>query len=239
MSQMTPREIVHELNKHIIGQNDAKRAVAIALRNRWRRSQLESDLRNEVTPKNILMIGQTRLVTNGSKFSYRKVRNKSKKVYEANITVFNALYKSNFDKLGKFFFERYVSAHAIMISFEGVPAIYFNSLFGTSNDLDSVRKTGIKRDINRFKWDLDALIKKLDDEKSIEKIVYKKLLDMISLRKKQIAFHPNATQFTLQLEDHLFGIWRQSIDRSQSIFCVSNLTKSRNKKHQLYEKKLL
>ncbi|MAJ80620.1 MAG: HslU--HslV peptidase ATPase subunit [Porticoccaceae bacterium] len=59
MSQMTPREIVHELNKHIIGQDDAKRAVAIALRNRWRRSQLESDLRNEVTPKNILMIGPT------------------------------------------------------------------------------------------------------------------------------------------------------------------------------------
>ncbi len=59
MSQMTPREIVHELNKHIIGQNNAKRAVAIALRNRWRRSQLESDLRNEVTPKNILMIGPT------------------------------------------------------------------------------------------------------------------------------------------------------------------------------------
>ncbi len=59
MSQMTPREIVNELNKHIIGQDDAKRAVAIALRNRWRRSQLDSDLRNEVTPKNILMIGPT------------------------------------------------------------------------------------------------------------------------------------------------------------------------------------
>ena len=59
MSQMTPREIVHELNQHIIGQDDAKRAVAIALRNRWRRSQLEDDIRNEVTPKNILMIGPT------------------------------------------------------------------------------------------------------------------------------------------------------------------------------------
>ena len=59
MSQMTPREIVHELNQHIIGQDDAKRAVAIALRNRWRRSQLEDDMRNEVTPKNILMIGPT------------------------------------------------------------------------------------------------------------------------------------------------------------------------------------
>jgi ATP-dependent HslUV protease ATP-binding subunit HslU len=59
MSEMTPREIVHELDRHIIGQQDAKRAVAIALRNRWRRMQLEPALRQEVTPKNILMIGPT------------------------------------------------------------------------------------------------------------------------------------------------------------------------------------
>ncbi len=59
MTMMTPREIVHELDKHIIGQDQAKRAVAIALRNRWRRMQLEEDLREEVTPKNILMIGPT------------------------------------------------------------------------------------------------------------------------------------------------------------------------------------
>ena len=56
---MTPRDIVHELNRHIIGQDDAKRAVAIALRNRWRRMQLPEELRVEVTPKNILMIGPT------------------------------------------------------------------------------------------------------------------------------------------------------------------------------------
>ncbi len=59
MSEMTPREIVHELNRHIIGQDKAKRAVAIALRNRWRRMQLPEELRVEVTPKNILMIGPT------------------------------------------------------------------------------------------------------------------------------------------------------------------------------------
>lgn len=59
MSQMTPREIVHELNKHIVGQDKAKRAVAIALRNRWRRMQLDETLRAEITPKNILMIGPT------------------------------------------------------------------------------------------------------------------------------------------------------------------------------------
>jgi len=59
MSQITPQEIVQELNKHIIGQDSAKRAVAIALRNRWRRTQVDETLRNEITPKNILMIGPT------------------------------------------------------------------------------------------------------------------------------------------------------------------------------------
>ncbi|BCO32335.1 ATP-dependent protease ATPase subunit HslU [Thiohalobacter sp. COW1] len=59
MSEMTPREIVQELDKHIIGQQSAKRAVAIALRNRWRRMQVDETLRNEITPKNILMIGPT------------------------------------------------------------------------------------------------------------------------------------------------------------------------------------
>src|SRR6059036_3855319 len=59
MSQMTPSEIVSELDKHIVGQGKAKRTVAIALRNRWRRSQVPEPLRAEITPKNILMIGPT------------------------------------------------------------------------------------------------------------------------------------------------------------------------------------
>jgi ATP-dependent HslUV protease ATP-binding subunit HslU len=59
MSSMTPQEIVHELDKHVVGQDDAKRAVAIALRNRWRRQQVPEPLRQEIVPKNILMIGPT------------------------------------------------------------------------------------------------------------------------------------------------------------------------------------
>src|SRR6202008_1238463 len=59
MTHFSPREIVSELDRFIVGQEDAKRAVAIALRNRWRRKQLPEDLREEVTPKNILMIGPT------------------------------------------------------------------------------------------------------------------------------------------------------------------------------------
>src|ERR687891_1336320 len=59
MSELTPRQIVQELDKHIVGQDAAKRAVAIALRNRWRWQQLPDDIRKEVTPKNIIMIGPT------------------------------------------------------------------------------------------------------------------------------------------------------------------------------------
>ena len=59
ISVMTPQEIVHELDKYIVGQSKAKRAVAIALRNRWRRQQVPDPLRQEITPKNILMIGPT------------------------------------------------------------------------------------------------------------------------------------------------------------------------------------
>lgn len=59
MTSFSPREIVSELDRYIIGQSDAKRAVAVALRNRWRRQQLEGDMRDEVLPKNILMIGPT------------------------------------------------------------------------------------------------------------------------------------------------------------------------------------
>ena len=59
MTELSPREIVSELDRYIVGQHDAKRAVAIALRNRWRRLQLDSPMREEVMPKNILMIGPT------------------------------------------------------------------------------------------------------------------------------------------------------------------------------------
>ena len=59
MKQMTPREIVRQLDRYIIGQDEAKRAIAIAMRNRWRRQQLTAELREEISPKNIIMIGPT------------------------------------------------------------------------------------------------------------------------------------------------------------------------------------
>ena len=165
-----------------------------------------------------------RLKKNGSKFSYRKVQNKSKKVYEANITVFDALKKSDFDPKGLFFLERYVSAHAIMISFEGIPAVYFNSLFGKSNDEAKYIITGNNRDVNRYKWNFNNITTKLRDKKSKQSIFYRNIGALLEIKRKQKAFHPNASRININLGPKIFCFKRISKDKKQSIICMTNLS---------------
>jgi sucrose phosphorylase len=181
-----------------------------------------------------------RLKKNGSKFSYRKVHNKSKKVYEANITVFDALKKSDYDPKGKFFLERYVAAHAIMISFEGIPAIYFNSLFGKSNDEAKYIITGNNRDVNRYKWNYKNIIRKLSDNKTKQSIFYSNIANLLSIRRKQKAFHPNGKRHNINLGSKLFCFKRLSLDKKQLIICITNLssknqTTKLNKEFQNYK----
>ena len=177
-------------------------------------------LLNEKTLNNFLK----RLKKNGSKFSYRKVQNKVKKVYEANITVFDALKKSDFDQKGEFYLERYVSAHAIMISFEGIPAIYFNSIFGTANDEAKFIITGNNRDINRYKWNLKNITNKLKDQKTKQSIFYNNICNLLSIRRNQKAFHPNASRFNLDFGQKIYGFKRISKDKKQTIMCITNLS---------------
>jgi len=126
-----------------------------------------------------------RLKKNGGRLSYRKVQGSSKKVYEANITLFNAFQKTDYDKKGKYFLERYISAHAIMIAFEGIPAIYFNSIFGTSNDEYKYIISGNKRDLNRYKWNKNRLEKLLNDKTSKQNIFYQRIMNLIYIKKKK------------------------------------------------------
>ncbi len=165
-----------------------------------------------------------RLKKNGSKFSYRKVKNKLKKVYEANITVFDALKKSDYDSKGKFFLERYVSAHSIMISFEGIPAVYFNSLFGKSNDEAKYIITGNNRDVNRYKWNYKNISKKLDNKNSKQSIFFQKISNLLNVRRKQKAFHPNASRHNINLGSKIFSFKRISINKEQTIICITNLS---------------
>ena len=165
-----------------------------------------------------------RLKKNGSKFSFRKIDNKSKKVYEANITIFDALKKSDYDKKGMFLLERYISAHAIMIAFEGVPAIYFNSLFGTSNDEAKFVITGNNRDVNRYKWNIQNILNKLKNKESKQSNFYQNITHLLNIRRKQKAFHPNAARYNLNFGSKIFAFKRVSLDKKQSIICVTNLS---------------
>ena len=172
-----------------------------------------------------------RLKKNGSKFSYRKVQSKSKKVYEANITVFDALKKSDNDPKGKYFLERFISAHSIMTSFEGVPAIYFNSLFGTSNDEAKYIITGNNRDLNRYRWNHESINEKLKNKRSKQSIFYKSITDLLKVRRKQKAFHPNGLRSSINMGPKIFCFKRQSVDKKQIIICITNLSsKTQSKK---------
>ena len=165
-----------------------------------------------------------RLKKNGAEFSYRKVQGVKKKVYEANITLFNAFKCSDFDKSGIFGFERYMAAHTIMISFDGIPAIYFNSMFGNSNDNSKYIISGNKRDLNRYRWNKDKIEDHLKDQNSKQNKYYKNMSNILAIRSKQTALHPNAIRKTLKLGANFFGIKRVSIDNKQSIYCITNMT---------------
>ena len=166
----------------------------------------------------------SQLEHNGSLFSWRDVSHGEQKIYEANITLFDSLMRTPSDPTGEFKIQRYLAANCIMLGFEGVPAFYLNAMFATGNDVEAVIRNCSNRAINRHKWSRTELEKRLKSSNNIENQVLNSLKKLISTRKSQPAFHPNATQSTLYLESCFFGIWRQSIDRSQSIFAITNVT---------------
>ena len=159
----------------------------------------------------------------GGLISWRNVENGNRKPYEINISLFDALQgtKDGTDDNG---LQRFLCAHAIMLALEGIPGIYIHSLVGTRNDYQRAENSGHNRAINRHQWNYKVLQSELNDESSTHHLVYNRLKSLFNIRCNQPAFHPNATQFTLHLGSQLFGFWRQSIDREQSIFCVSNIS---------------
>ena len=159
----------------------------------------------------------------GGHISWRSLDNGDSKPYEINIALYDALQGTvnGPDNLG---LQRFICAHAIMLALEGIPAIYVHSFLGTHNDQQRVVNSGHNRAINRHQWDYHLLEEQLTDTESSHYQTYDRLKNLLKIRRRQSAFHPNATQFTLHLGDQLFGFWRQSLDRQQSIFCISNIS---------------
>ena len=161
----------------------------------------------------------------GGEISYRTSQWGDKNPYEINISFLDSL-KGTFEGVDNFMFDRFICAHTIMFSFEGVPAIYIHSLLGTRNDYESIKKGKENRSINRFKWEKNKIYKLLSNSKSLNAKILSRIKEILKIRIKQPAFHPNSTQFTLNLGNKTFGLWRQDADRTQSIFCITNITKS-------------
>lgn len=159
----------------------------------------------------------------GGQVSYRALEGGESRPYEVNIALFDAL-QGTVDGPDGHAIERFVCAHAIMLALEGIPGIYLHSLLGTRNDYERLEKTGNKRAINRRQWRFEELEALLADEASSHATVFAAIKALLSIRRCQAAFHPNATQFTLHLRNELFGFWRQSADRRQSVFCISNVS---------------
>ena len=155
--------------------------------------------------------------------SYRTNNQGQESPYEINISLFDAMSKT-FSGEDKLVIERFICIHTVMMSLEGVPAFYFHSLIGTRNDTKRFEESKINRSLNRYKYNKDELSALLENQNTENFTAYKNLSKLIMLRKSQKAFHPNAVQFTLHLGKNLYGVWRQSLDKKQSIFCITNIT---------------
>ncbi len=162
----------------------------------------------------------------GGMFSARKAPDGSERIYELNVSLFDALAGGSTagESQNAMHLDRFLCSQTVMLGVEGIPAIYIHSLLATPNDVELVRDTGRARSINRHRWTYRQLEQLLDDSTSNQAIVMEELLRRVKIRCRQAAFHPNATQFTLQSEEGIFAFWRQSRDRSQSIFAIHNMT---------------
>ena len=166
------------------------------------------------------------LVENMQKFggfvNYKSNPDGTKSPYELNITYFDAL-KGTKNGIDNFQVERFLASQITMMSFKGVPAFYIHSLTATPNYLEGVAQTKQNRTINRRKWDINELQEILNSD-TPQKKVFTALKQLISIRKKQKAFHPNAEQKILNLGDKLFGLVRASQNLEQTIVLIVNLT---------------
>tara|TARA_A100001015_G_scaffold299072_2_gene382664 strand:- start:2837 stop:5803 length:2967 start_codon:yes stop_codon:yes gene_type:complete len=160
----------------------------------------------------------------GGTISNRKLNKQEEKPYELNISLFDAFRGTIANGADAFQIQRFICAHTILLALEGIPAFYIHSLLGTENANALKESTGQARSINRYKWQEKELREKLGNPDDNHSRVFKELKRLIEIRKKQSAFHPNATQLTLHLGDALFAFWRESLDRDQSIFAIHNVS---------------
>lgn len=167
-----------------------------------------------------LMLDTTREL--GGRINMRTMPDGSENPYELNITLYDMMKGNAAGDVHQF--DRFICSQTIVLALEGIPAIYIHALLATPNDTEGVRKSGINRAINRHRWDYPTLREHLANPETVHARAMAELNRRCQIRRAQSAFHPNATQFTMQLGDKVFGFWRQNLERDQSIFAIHNIS---------------
>jgi sucrose phosphorylase len=143
--------------------------------------------------------------------------------YEMNTTLFSAL-RGTVNGPDAYQVDRFLASQTIMMSLEGIPAFYIQSFLASENDEALAAATGQNRSLNRTQWRMEDIDAQLASEETPMARIFSEMHRRITIRKSQKAFHPDATQFTLHIKPGMFGFWRLSLDRRQSLFVVTNIT---------------
>ena len=161
------------------------------------------------------------VIKNGGRVSYKKNSDGSESPYELNITYVDALLK-NKKVLDTYHADRFLATQAIQFVLPGVPAVYIHSILGSHNWEEGVKQTGRARTINRKKLKLDNILQQLKDPETFRYKVFFPYIELIKTRKKQLAFHPNASFEILEIDPKVFAIERYC--ESQTIYALTNIS---------------
>ena len=154
--------------------------------------------------------------------SYKTNSDGSKSPYELNITYFDAFQDVENDNQS-IQIKRFICSQIIMLGLRGVPGIYFQNLVGAKNARHLAQRTGIRRHINRKRWDYDKLTRVLDDKETHNHSVYQAFKRLLSIRQKEPAFHPDALQQVHNFGSNIFAFTRAARDNQEAVLVLCNI----------------
>jgi glycosidase len=175
-----------------------------------------------ILPEGEIRFVLDRVRANGGRVSTKRGLDGSDTPYELNITYIDALARPGEPE--DMLYRRYLCSQTLPLALRGLPAVYFNNLFGARNHTEGVEATGQVRAINRQKWDLDALQGMIHDRSNLHGNIFYEYRRRLLLRARQPALHPDAAQQVLDLGPDLFAVLRTATDDSQRLLCLHNLT---------------
>jgi len=165
-----------------------------------------------------------RCQAHGGFISCKDMPDGSQLPYEMNINYLDALSNPAEGEPTELAARKFLTAHAILLSLQGVPGIYFHSLFGSRGDRPGAEASGIKRRINREKLECDRLEAELADARSLRRHVWGGLKELLQIRRGQGAFHPQARQRVLTLDSRMFAVCRICPENNERVICLHNVS---------------